>query len=102
MLESNVFGTGGLRVPPMVADGSKAGHCFHLLLVQACLRMPPVVADEAKLAIVLVQAACLRHEAKLAIVFTYFFLFLFFWFYAFCFSPTSGKLPCLKICFPQA
>ena len=38
---------------------SEAGHCFHLLLVQACLRAPHVVAD----------------EAKLAIVFTYFFLF---------------------------
>ena len=36
-----------------------------------------------------------RTEAKLAIVFTHFF-FVFF-FYAFCFSPTSGKLPCLKI-----
>ena len=72
------FGPVGLRAPPVVADGSKAGHCFHLLLVQACLRMPPVVADEAKLAIVLVQAACVRHKAKLATVFTYFFLFCFF------------------------
>ena len=44
------------------------------MLVQACLLAPPVVAD----------------EAKLAIVFTYF-----------CFSPTSGKLPSVKICFPQ-
>ena len=52
-------------------------------LVQACLRAPHVVAD----------------EAKLAIVFTYFFLS--FSFYAFCFSPTSGNLPCVKICFPQ-
>ena len=59
------------------------------VLVQECLRAPHVVADEAKLAIVftyfflLVQAACLRHpwwwkEAKLAIVFTYFFLLLLF------------------------
>ena len=24
-------GPGGLRVPPVVADGSEAGHCFHLL-----------------------------------------------------------------------
>ena len=48
-------------------------------LVQACLRAPPVVAD----------------EVKLAIVFTYFFLLSFFS-YAFCFSPTSKKLPWLK------
>ena len=50
-------------------------------LVQACLRAPHVVAD----------------EAKLAIVFTYFFLFFFlsffFFSYAFCFSPISEKLP---------
>ena len=34
---------------------------------------------------------------------TFFFLsFFFFLFsYAFCFSPTSGNLPCVKICFPQ-
>ena len=33
----------------------------------------------------------------------FFFLLLFFFFfsYAFCFSPTSGNLPCVKICFPQ-
>ena len=45
---------------------------FHgiLKLVQACLRAPPVVAE----------------EAKLDIVFTYFFLLLSF--YAFCFSPS--------------
>ena len=47
---------------------------------------------------ILVQAACMRHlwwrtEAKLAIVFTYFFPS--FSFYAFCFSPTSGNLPCV-------
>ena len=56
-------------------------------MVQACLRAPPVVAD----------------EVKLAIVFTYFFssFFLFFFFYAFCFPPTSVKLPSVKICFPQ-
>ena len=43
-------------------------------------------------------------EAKLAIVFTYFslsFFLSFFFSYAFCFSPTSGNLPCVKICFPQ-
>ena len=57
-----------------------------MLLVQACLRAPHVVAD----------------EAKLAIVFTYFFLsFSFFFFSAFYFSPTSENLPWLKICFPQ-
>ena len=57
----NIFGLGGLRVPPVVAD-----------------------------------------EEKLAIVFTYFLLLSFFFFsYAFYFSPTSGNLPCVKICFPQ-
>ena len=25
------FGPGGLRAPPVVADRSEAGHCFHLL-----------------------------------------------------------------------
>ena len=56
-----------------------------LLLVQACLRAPHVVAD----------------EAKLAIVFTYFFLlFLSFFFYAFCFSPTSGESPVRENLFP--
>ena len=58
---------------------------FRQILVQVCLRAPPVVAD----------------KAKLAIVFTYFFLSSFFFFYAFCISPTSGKLPWLKICFSQ-
>ena len=57
---------------------------LHFLKVQACLRAPQVLADEAKVAIVftyfffffLVQA-CLRaphavaDEAKVAIVFTY-------------------------------
>ena len=41
---------------------------------------------------------------SLAMVFTYFFLLLFspfFFSYAFCFSHTSGNLPCVKICFPQ-
>ena len=57
---------------------------FHSILVQACLCALHVVAD----------------EAKLAIVFTYFFLFSLF-FSAFFFSPTSGNLPCVKICFPQ-
>ena len=43
------FGPDGVRAPPVVADGSKSGHCFRtLFLVQACLRAPPVVADEAK------------------------------------------------------
>ena len=60
-------------------------------LVQTCLRAPHMVAD----------------KAMLAIVFTYFFLlflfssFFFFFFSAFYFSPTSGNLPCVKICFPQ-
>ena len=30
-----------------------------------------------------------------------FFFFFFFFFSAFYFSPTSGNLPCVKICFPQ-
>ena len=43
-----------------------------------------------------------RTEAKQAIVFTYFFFFFFFFFfYAFCFSHTSGNVPCMTICFPQ-
>ena len=60
-------------------------------LVQACLRAPPVVADEAKLAIVFSPT------------FFFFFLFLFLssFFSAFYFSPTSGNLPCVEICFPQ-
>ena len=59
-------------------------YCHYIfVLVQACLRARHVVAD----------------EAKLAIVFTYFFLS--FSFSAFYFSPTSGNLPCVKICFPQ-
>ena len=33
-------------------------------------------------------------------IFTYFFLFLLYSSYAFCFSPTSGKLPWQEICFP--
>ena len=49
-----VIGPGGLPVPPVVADGSEAGHCFD----PGGLGAPPMVAD----------------EAKLAIVFTYFFL----------------------------
>ena len=60
-----IVGPGGLRVPTVVADGSEAGHCFHLLFL--------------------------------------FFLFFFFFFIfsAFYFSPTSGNLPCVKICLPQ-
>ena len=57
-------------------------------LVQACLCAPHVVTD----------------EAKLAIVFTFFFLLIFFpflfFFYAFCFSPTLEKLLWLKFSFP--
>ena len=35
--------------------------------------------------------------------FLYFSFFLFFFssFYSFCFSPTSGNLPCVNICLPQ-
>ena len=82
---------------------------YHFL-VQSCLRAPPVVVDKAKLAIVFAYflvPACLRKPhvvADEAIVFTYFFLLFFpffFFFSAFYFSPTSGNLPCVKICFPQ-
>ena len=30
-LLTQTFGPGGFRVPPMVADESENGHCFHLL-----------------------------------------------------------------------
>ena len=46
-------------------------------LVQACLRAPPVVAD----------------EAKLAIVFTYFFLFSFFFFLCLLLFTHFGESP---------
>ena len=91
------FGPGVLACATRGGGQSEAGHCFHLLfsfLVQACLRAPHVVADEAKLAIVftyfflllLVQAClCAPHvvadEVKLAIVFTYFFLSYSFFFF---------------------
>ena len=68
---------------PVIIDPVDRGHHQTLGYVgPGGLRAPPVVAD----------------EAKLAIAFTYFFSTFF---YAFCFSPTSGKLPCLKICFPH-
>ena len=35
------------------------------------------------------------------LLFSSFFFFFFFFFSAFYFSPTSGNLPCVKICFPQ-
>ena len=28
---SSIIGPSGLLAPPMVVDGSEAGHCFHLL-----------------------------------------------------------------------
>ena len=70
---------------------------------------PPIFKGKVLGQAKLVQATCVRHpwwrmEAKRAIVFTYFFSFSSFFlllsFYA-CFSPTSGKLPWLKICVPQ-
>ena len=52
-----IFGPGVLACGTRGGRRREAGHCFHLLFwVQTCLRAPPVVA----------------HEAKLAIVFTYF------------------------------
>ena len=72
------------------------------ILVQACLRAPHVVADEAKLVIVFTYFFLLlfgpgglraplvvADEAKLAIVFTYFFLFL-------SFSPTPSAFHPLR------
>ena len=58
---------------------------------QASVRIYQLVSG-----LILVQVACVHHtwwwlEAKLAIVFTYFFVFSSF-FYAFSFSPTSGIL----------
>ena len=64
---------------PFVNENELGATLKSKILVQACLRAPHVVAD----------------EAKLAIVFTYFFLSFsssFFFSYAFCFSPTSGIL----------
>ena len=57
-----IIGPGGVRAPKVVADGHEAGHCFDICFFSF-----------------FVQAACVRHpwwrtEAKLAIVFTYFFL----------------------------
>ena len=67
----------------MVADEAKLAIIFtYFFLVQACLHALPVVADEAKLAISSSS-------------------FFFSFFYAFFFSPTSGKLPCVKIGFPH-
>ena len=82
-------GPGGLRAPCVLACAMRSlaiiiTYFRSLFLVQACLRAPHVVAD----------------EAKLAIVFTYFFSSPSS-FSAFYFSPTSGNLPCVKICFPQ-
>ena len=63
--------TGGARKPPGQIDVTlkvSTIYCYHhRFLVQACLRAPHVVAD----------------EAKLAIVFTYFFLLLSFSFFFF-------------------
>ena len=68
------FGPDVLACATRGGGRSEAGHCFHLLLVQACLRAPHVVAD----------------EAKLAIVFTYFFLSFFF------LSPTPSAFHPLR------
>ena len=39
------FGPGGLRAPPVVADGCEAGHCFHWLFCQAHLEpMSTIIA----------------------------------------------------------
>ena len=49
MYKTNTFNPGGLRAPPMVADGIEAGHCFHLLFFgPGSLHVPHVVADVSK------------------------------------------------------
>ena len=53
---------------------------------------------------VLACATCGGGQSEVGKFFPTFFLFLFFFFFffsAFYFSPTSGNLPCVKICFPQ-
>ena len=42
---ADFFGPGSLCAPPVVADGSKAGHCFG----PGGLRAPPMVADGSEL-----------------------------------------------------
>ena len=90
-----------------------------LFLFQAYLRAPHVVAYEAKLAIVFTYLfsptfRAIFRDGQRSVAepgptpspwsITYFFLLLlsfFSFFSAFYFSPTSGNLPCVKICFPQ-
>ena len=73
------LGPGGFRVPLVWAVASVAGHCFG----PGSLHAPPVVAEGS-------EAGHCFH-----------LLFSSSFFYAFCFSSTSGKLSCVKICFPQ-
>ena len=40
-----LFGPGGLHTPLLMADGSIAGHCFHLLFGLGGLHAPHVVVD---------------------------------------------------------
>ena len=52
------------------------------------------------------RRACVRHtwwrtKRSWPLFSPTFFFFSFFFFSAFYFSPTSGNLPCVKICFPQ-
>ena len=35
----NTFGPGGLRAPPVVADGTEAGHCFHILFIWTVIKL---------------------------------------------------------------
>ena len=90
-----------------------AGHCYYhrsvfLFLAQAALRAPPEVAFAMRSWPLLLPSFSLssivnhpwwRMKRSWPLFSPTFFSFFFF--YAFCFSPTSGKLPRLKICFPQ-
>ena len=86
---SHFFGPGSLHAPPVVADESKAGHCFHLLFGPSVLACATRGGGQS-------EAGHCFHQ-----LFFLFLLLLFFFFSAFYFSPTSGNLPCVKICFPQ-
>ena len=70
------IGPGGLRAQPGVADGSKAGHCSHLLFL---LFGPGVLA------------CATRDGGRSEAGHCFHLLFFLFFFYAFCFSPTSGN-----------
>ena len=88
---TGIIGLGMLACAPRGGGWSEAGHCLHLLFSFSFWS----------------RRACVRHpwwQTKRSWPLfspTFFFFFFLFSFYAFCFSPTSEKLPWLKICFPQ-